>query len=173
MATVNKSMSHNQFSILFESHINEFTDITKELKNSEYGDVELVKEASDILQAMRIEIHFTNFKNVKEGQNIIKKFTKELELIKKNNHTKSKNKLDKNKTEKYTSQIDDEDKSLMLLKNAHSDLLESETRVQETLINLREQREKLEKIRIGINETNNDLSKSNWFIKKMSSWWRG
>lgn len=63
-------------------------------------------------------------------------------------------------------------KGLDRLIEARRQLLESEEVAASTLTDLKEQRDKLEKIKTNLKDTNEGLSTSNKYLNRMMSWWR-
>lgn len=62
--------------------------------------------------------------------------------------------------------------ALDLLVESRQQLAESEQVAIDTVTNLHEQREKLEKVRANLKEANDDLTRSNTVLNRMSSFWR-
>lgn len=74
--------------------------------------------------------------------------------------------------EKDSKGVSSDIHSLERLKESHRQLVESESIASETLVNLYEQRKKLELMKEKIKETNDELTYSQKILRNMSQWWR-
>lgn len=184
-------------SILFDIYINDFLDVIEILKKDKNKlNNSAMKDLTDIIYAMKIEIHSKEFKNKNAGMVIIKNFIKDVEILNKMllfiNANKSNVDINPNyfghddkNSKKYSEKgnsrkdndIDDKNskhnKSLKLLQDANKKLVENEDIANNTVVNLKEQREKILRIKNNLDNVNGYLETSYRLINKIIRWWRG
>jgi hypothetical protein len=162
-------------SVLFDTLINEFTDILETVKKDKSVlTVEILKDAESIIQSMKIEIHSKNIKNKKAGKTIINDFEKNLctmrkeILLSRNTNDYVDVMIKSNEISRKNSTND----TIKILQDSTKKLTESEEIGCDTLVRLQEQKDTLIRVKNNISEVQADLNKSNSWVSSMLSWWR-
>lgn len=165
----------SHLSVLFDTLINEFTDILESVKKDKSTlTVEILQDAENIIQSMKIEIHSRNFKNKNSGKTIINDFEKKLDVLRKelllsrNTNDYVEIKIKSNTARGRNNSID----TIKILQESTAKLTESEEIGRDTLVKLQEQKETLLHVKNNISEVKLDLNKSNSWVSSMMSWWR-
>jgi len=155
---------------LADGYVQDLDELMAEYKNGTAGKdkQEVIEEAKEIIAQLRVEIYNVKDPTKKqEIQNKMKQYEREIEASKKSLL------MGDYKPKSSTSAEERETKSLQTLEAARKQLEESETLGNDTVKNLAEQRETIERSRNNNKKAQDGLNTSNKLLTRMSKWWRG
>ena len=131
-----------------------------------------IADAEEVLQEMKIELHSVTNKQKKDDYIIkMQSYQRLIAKHKKTILTTSTSSM--NGTRAPLSATQKNQESLEVLKKAHAQLAETEEVGIGVLGNLAQQKDTIKKIKVNLDDTNQQLTYSNKLVNRMGKWWRG
>jgi len=160
---------------VMDSHVETLDELFRNIEDGKTAPEtveEELKEAEDLLQEMKIELHSVS-NNAKKDDYILKmqSYQKLIAKHKKTILTTSTSSL--NGTRPAISATEKNQEGLEVLKKAHAQLAETEEVGVGVLSNLAKQKETIKHTQANLRETNSQLTYSNKLVNRMGKWWRG